>query len=57
MTGRLRRLEPGPWRGLLGHALRLIDEIHGVPDLVEYRPSFGEAAQRAVRFLESLPPS
>lgn len=29
-----RRLPPGPWRGLLGHALRLVDEIsaHGVSD-------------------------
>jgi hypothetical protein len=26
MSGRHARLPPGPWKDLLGHALRLIDE-------------------------------
>ena len=32
--GRPHRLQPGPWQGLLGHALHLIDEIraHGIDD-------------------------
>lgn len=34
MNGRPQRLPSGPWKGLLGHALRLVDEIarHGKPD-------------------------
>ena len=32
--GKVRRLPSGPWRGLLTHALRLVDEIrvHGISD-------------------------
>lgn len=34
MSSPPRRLPAGPWKGLLGHALRLVDEIakHGDPD-------------------------